>query len=233
MSRGAPRRILVAAALLAGCAGRERHREPEQAVGRPARRCGQHVRPAARLPVAGGLPVASPAPTSCTSRSVRAAGSRRSPTGPSTSAPPTHRCRRISSRVQGVPADSVGARRHIGDGECEDERARAAAHHWPGAGEDLSRSGHELERPGDQGAQPGHLAPEPEDHPGLPLRRLRHVVQLHGLPVVASARRSSRRSASRRSRRSRRASAARARPASPASSRTPRARSAMPTSPTR
>ena len=56
--------------------------------------------------------------------------------------------------VQGVPADSVGARRYFGDGEREDERERAAAHHRPGAGEDLPRADHELGRPGDQGAQP-------------------------------------------------------------------------------
>ena len=49
--------------------------------------------------------------------------------------------------------------------------------------EDLPRQDHELERSGDRRAEPGREPPEPEDHAGLPLGRLRHVVQLHRLPL--------------------------------------------------
>ena len=105
--------------------------------------------------------------------------------------------------------------------------ATAVAYNVPGAPvapeprrsddlEDLPRSDHELERSGDRRAEQGREPAESEDHAGLPLGRLGHVVQLHRLPVVRERRRGRRRSASRRSRRSRRVRAPRARAASPA-----------------
>ena len=72
--------------------------------------------------------------------------------------------------------------------------ATAVAYNVPGAPvapeprreddlEDLPRPDHELERPGDQGAEQGREPARPEDHAGLPLGRLGHVVQLHRLPL--------------------------------------------------
>ena len=54
--------------------------------------------------------------------------------------------------------------------------------------EDLPRRDHDLERRGDQADQPKLQPAGHEDHAGLPLRRLRHDVQLHRLPVRRSAR---------------------------------------------
>ena len=166
-----------------GLRSRKRHGEQEHKHGRPARRRRQHVRPAARITVAGGLPVGE-------WHQHRVPADRFGRRDPGNQQPHRRfRCFRCASdagsahQLQGVRPDPVGARRYFGDGEPEDERARTAAYDWPGAGEDLPRSGHELGRPGNQGAEPRHLAPEPEDHPGLSLRRFWHLVQLHGLPV--------------------------------------------------
>ena len=108
--------------------------------------------------------------------------------------------------LQGLRADPVGA---VGDHRSPTtSRARRCT---SGSTARRSRTSSwatsQLERPRDRGAEPGREPAEPEDHAGLPLGRLGHVLQLHRLPVRGQRRRGSRRSASRRSRRSRPGSA--------------------------
>ena len=105
--------------------------------------------------------------------------------------------------------------------------ATAVAYNVPGApahlrldglrSRNLPRPDHQLERSCDRGAEPGREHAGPEDHAGLPVRRLGYLLQLQRLPLVGplSGRR---RSASRRSRPSRPVSGAKGPPASPASS---------------
>ena len=47
----------------------------------------------------------------------------------------------------------------------------------------LPRQRHAVGRCGDQGDQPRREPAEPEDHPGVPLRRIGHELQHHRLPV--------------------------------------------------
>ena len=124
-------------------------------------------------------------------------------------------------RVQGLPADSVGARRHVGHGERK-TNANAPLHI---TGPVLARiylgQITNWDDPAIKALNPGI---------SLPNEKITPVYRSDGsgtsynftdyLSSVSPA--SSRRSASRRSRRSRSASAAEARPASPVSSRAPR-----------
>ena len=132
----------------------------------------------------------------------------------------------------GRRADPVGA---VGDVDHVQRPRRAAAPEAdrPRDRRHLPRQDHELERPGDHEAEQGREPAGPEDHADLPLRRLRHDLQLHRLPLVGQPGlqvEGRLLDAGRLPDRRRRRAAA---PASPASSRAPTARSRTPTSRTR
>ena len=120
---------------------------------------------------------------STTTPSARAAASPRSRTAPSTSARATRRCRPTSSRPARAASRSRGPSRRRRSSTtcrasrtCSDERAGCSPKIYIG---DITK----LERPGDQEAQPGRQPPRPQDHARLSERQLRHVVQLHRLPL--------------------------------------------------
>ena len=161
------------------------------------------------------------ATSSTTARSAPAAASPRSPTAPSTSARATRRSRPTSSAHARAASRSRGR-----------SRRPSVIYNLPGVKNLLHMDGptlakiyhrqdHELERPGDQEAQPGRQPARHEDHGRPPLRQLGHDLQLHRLPLDASARRGSRRSARASRSTGRPARAAAAARASPAPSHRP------------
>ncbi len=158
-------------------------RKPQQALGRPAGRSREHVRRAARVAVVGRVPGAH--------RSQHRVPADRLRWRDPGDHEPDGRLRRLrraadagsGHRVQGVPPDSLGTGWDIRDGQREDECTRPAEGHGSRSGGDLSRPDQELERSPDQEAEPGDHVPRPGNHSGLPLRRVRDVVQLHRLPL--------------------------------------------------
>ena len=123
------------------------------------------------------------ATTSRTRRSARAAASPRSRPRRSTSAPRTRRCRTTRPTACAGCVQIPWAL-----------SATSIMYNLPGLNcilrmtgpilaKHLPRRDHELERPGDHEDQPEVHPAEHEDHAGLPLRQLRHDVQLHRLPL--------------------------------------------------
>jgi phosphate transport system substrate-binding protein len=72
----------------------------------------------------------------------------------------------------------------------EDRRhpARPAQVHRPAAGRHLPRQGEEVERPGHRETESGREAPRPGDRADLSLRRVRHHLPLHQLPLEGQRR---------------------------------------------
>ena len=179
----------LAAALRAGRRRRRRWSPP----GRPRRprgaRPGRSPAPGRRSPSrssrSGSRRSARPtASTSPTRPSAPAAGSRRSPRAPSTSAPPTRRSRRPARRMQGLRRQSRGR-----------SSATSIPYNIPGINGRLRLTGPmlahiylgrdlQLERRAAARDQPGPEPAGPEDHAGVPLRRVRDDVQLHRVPLV-------------------------------------------------
>ena len=151
----------VACASLAGCLATTADRRPQQAFGRPASRCWEHVRRSARVAVVGRVPGSHR-----DQHRVPADRLRRRDSGDHEPDGRLRRLRRAADagsghRVQGVPPDSLGAGWDVRDGQREDECTRPAEDHRPRSRGDLPRPDQELERPPDQEAEPGDHVPRP------------------------------------------------------------------------
>ncbi len=211
--------------LRSSCSPAASRRAPRRARARSdsARRRRQHVRLAARLAVAVGLSAAQTG-VNIVYQPIGSGG------GHPGDHEPHGRLRRLGRaahagsvhRLQGLLPDSVGARRRPRSWSTSRRtRTRRCTITGPVLAKIYLGQITNWDDPAIKALNPGIDLPEREDHAGLPLRRLGHVVQLHRLPVVGQRRVEVEDRRLDAAARSRSASAARARPVSPASSRTP------------
>ena len=162
---------------------RKRHCEQEHAHCRATRRCGKHVRRAARVPVGRRLPGGR-------GDQHRVPADRLGWRDPGDHEPDGRfRCVGCAAvggsahGLQGLPADSVGARRYSRHGELK-TNAKVPLHiTGPLLAQIYLGQITNWNSPADRRAQQGHHSAGPEDHARLSVRRLGYLVQLHRLPV--------------------------------------------------